>query len=140
MTRAPSPRTAFSGPTHIPFDQTIHRMWGDSESGKIPDWIYVSGENIHQMIFKLAPGQAFRHSENYRTYFAADVVYAILKGSIVMMNPETGEAQRAEKLAQFEKSLLKHRVVCFGSRSLGISSFASRTSDYACWRWPARSP
>ena len=96
MSRPPSPRTLFAEPTHVPFAKTIHRLWGDDESGKVPDWIYISGEKIHQMIFKLAPGQAFQHSENYRTYFAADVVYAVLKGSIVMMNPETGEAQRAE--------------------------------------------
>lgn len=97
MSRPPSPRTLFTAPTHIPFARTIHRMWGDDESGKVPDWIYVSGEKLHQMIFKLAPGQAFRHSEDYRTSFAADVVYVILKGSLVMLNPETGEAQRAEE-------------------------------------------
>lgn len=71
-------------------------MWGDAESGRIPDWIYVSGEKIHQLIFKLAAGDAFRHSESYRTLFAADVVYCILSGVLVLMNPETGEAHRAE--------------------------------------------
>ena len=96
MNRPPSPRTEFSVPTHIPFDRTIHRMWGDDESGRIPDWIYVSGQKIHQLIFKLAPGQVFRHSENYRTLFAADVVYCILSGALVLINPETGEAHRAE--------------------------------------------
>src|SRR5438128_686110 len=96
MTRAPSPRTVFSSPTHIPFDKTIHRMWGDQETGQVPDWIYISGEKIHQLIFKLAPGATFKHSANYRTYFAADVVYSILSGALVLINPETGEAHRAE--------------------------------------------
>jgi quercetin dioxygenase-like cupin family protein len=96
MNRPPSPRTAFTGPTHIPFETTIRRMWGDKDSGKVPDWVYISGEKIHQLIFKIAPGEAFRHSENYRTYFAADVVYSVLNGALVLMNPETGEARRAE--------------------------------------------
>lgn len=95
MNRPPSPRTTFTVPTHIPFADTLYRLWGDEQSGFVPDWIYVSGDKIHQMIFKLARGEAFRHSDAYRTYFAADVVYYILKGNLILINVQTGEAQRA---------------------------------------------
>lgn len=95
MNRPPSPRTTFTVPTYISFANTLYRLWGDEQSGFVPDWIYVSGDKIHQMIFKLASGEGFRHSDAYRTYFAADVVYYILKGSLILINAETGEAQRA---------------------------------------------
>lgn len=93
--RPPSPRTEFTAPTLIPFANTLHRMWGDDESGRVPDWIFISGNKLHQMLFRLAPRQAFKHSADYRTYFAADVVYVVLAGSLVLINPETGEAQHA---------------------------------------------
>ena len=40
------------------------------------------------------PGGAFRHSEDYRTIFAADEVLYVLSGVMVLCNPATGEVQR----------------------------------------------
>lgn len=90
-----SPRPTFDGPTHIPYASVTRHLWGDAGSGEVADWIYVSSERIHQLVFGLLPGRMFRHSESYRTIFAADVVYYVLSGCLVLANPETGEVQRA---------------------------------------------
>ena len=47
------------------------------------------------LVFGLAPGSGFRHSEDFRTIFAADEVLHVLQGVLVIADPETGEVQRA---------------------------------------------
>jgi mannose-6-phosphate isomerase-like protein (cupin superfamily) len=91
---APSPRPTFAGPARIPYDAVTRHLWGDAVSGEVADWIYVSSERIHQLVFGLPPGGAFRHSEEYRTVFAADEVLYVLGGTMVIANPETGEVYR----------------------------------------------
>lgn len=91
---APSPRPTFAGPTHIPYESATRHLWGDAASGEVADWIYVSSEKIHQLVFGVPPGGSFRHSEEYRTVFAADEVLYVLHGTMVIANPETGEVQR----------------------------------------------
>jgi mannose-6-phosphate isomerase-like protein (cupin superfamily) len=97
MGYAPSPRPTFEGATHIPYSQVTRHLWGDDTSGKVDDWIYVSSDKVHQLVFGLPPGHAFRHSDAYRTVFGADEVLYVLSGSFICANPETGEVQRAEK-------------------------------------------
>lgn len=94
MGYAASPRPTFSGPAHIPYETVTRHLWGDQASGEVADWIYVSSEKIHQLLFGLPPGGAFRHSEDFRTIFAADEVFYVLSGVMVLANPETGEVQR----------------------------------------------
>src|ERR671917_403167 len=94
MSYSPSPRPTFDGPAHIPYEAASRHLWGDAESGEVADWIYVSSDKIHQLVFGLAPGQAFRHSEEYRTIFGADEVFYVLSGTMVLSNPETGEVHR----------------------------------------------
>ena len=96
MGYSPSPRPTFSGPAHIPYDQVTRHLWGDELAGEVADWIYVSSDKIHQLIFGLSPGGAFRHSEQFRTIFAADEVLYVLSGLLVLSNPETGEIHRAQ--------------------------------------------
>jgi mannose-6-phosphate isomerase-like protein (cupin superfamily) len=91
---APSPRPTFDGPAHIPYESVTRHLWGDAESGEVADWIYVSSERIHQIVFGLPPGGAFRHSQQFRTVFAADEVLYVLSGVMVIANPETGEVQK----------------------------------------------
>lgn len=91
----PSPRPTFDGPTAIPYATVTRHLWGDEASGLVADWIYVSSGMIHQLVFGLAPGGSFRHSDAFRTIFAADVVYVVLSGELLLANPETGEVQRA---------------------------------------------
>lgn len=89
-----SPRPQFDGPAVIPLEAATRHLWGDPISGEVADWIYVSSEKIHQLVFGLAPGGAFRHSDEFRTIFAADELLYVLSGAMVLANPETGEAHR----------------------------------------------
>lgn len=94
MAYTSSPRPTFEGPTHIPYEAATRHLWGNEASGEVADWIYVSSDKIHQLVFGLPPGGAFRHSDEYRTIFAADEVLYVLSGVMVLANPETGEAHR----------------------------------------------
>jgi quercetin dioxygenase-like cupin family protein len=96
MGYSPSPRPTFSGPAHIPYSQVTRHLWGDEAAGEVADWIYVSSDKIHQLVFGLPPGAAFRHSEEFRTIFAADEVLYVLSGLLVLSNPETGEVHRVQ--------------------------------------------
>jgi quercetin dioxygenase-like cupin family protein len=91
-----SPRPSFDRPTHIPYAGVTRHLWGDDASGKVDDWIYASSGKIHELVFGLPPGGAFRHSPDYRTVFGADEVLYVLEGTYVSANPETGEVHVAE--------------------------------------------
>ena len=92
----PSPRPSFDTPTAIRAQDAVRHTWGDEGSGFVEDWIYVSSQLIHVIVFGLPPGGAFRHSESFRTVFAADEVLHVIQGTLVIANPETGEVVRAE--------------------------------------------
>ena len=92
----PSPRPSFEAPTVIRAADAVRHTWGDEEAGFVEDWIYVSSQLIHTIVFGLPPGSAFRHSESFRTVFAADELLHVLQGTLVLANPETGEVVRAE--------------------------------------------
>jgi quercetin dioxygenase-like cupin family protein len=94
---APSPRPAYFEPTHIPYATVTRHLWGDDVAGRVADWIYVSSQEIHQLVFGLPPGGAFLHSEAFRTIFAADEVLYVLEGTMVLANPETGEVHRVRR-------------------------------------------
>ena len=96
MAYKPSPRPTFSEPTHLRYAEVTRHLWGDPEAGEVADWIYVSSNKIHQLVFGLAPGGAFRHSNEFRTIFGADLVYYVLSGLMVIANPQTGEVQRVQ--------------------------------------------
>ena len=95
MSYTASPRPTFDRPTLITYDAASRHLWGDKTSGQVSDWIYVSSNKIHQLVFGLAPGGWFRHSADYRTIFAADEIYYVLSGVLALNNPETGEVHRA---------------------------------------------
>ena len=92
----PSPRPTFDGPTPIRAKDAVRHTWGDEDAGFVQDWIYVSSDRIHAIVFGLPPGEAFRHSDSFRTVFAADELMYVLQGTFVLANPETGEVVRAE--------------------------------------------
>ena len=93
---ASSPRPAFDGPALVRRADVTRHVWGDPQAGEVFDWIYASTDRVHMLVFGLAPGGAFRHSEAYRTVFAADEVLHVLDGTMVIADPETGEVQRVE--------------------------------------------
>jgi quercetin dioxygenase-like cupin family protein len=91
---ASSPRPTFAGPALIRRGEVTRHVWGDPDSGEVFDWIYASTDLVHMLVFGLAPGGAFRHSEAYRTVFAADEVLHVLEGTLVIADPQTGEVER----------------------------------------------
>lgn len=118
---APSPRPTFPGPAPIPYDAATRHLWGDAVSGEVADWIYVSSEKIHQLVFGVPPGGAFRHSEDYRTVFAADEVLYVLQGTMVIANPETGEVHRvAAGNAVFFGPDTWHHAYSYGAEALRV--------------------
>jgi len=90
----PSPRPVFDRATALRRAEVTRHVWGDAESGEVLDWIYVSSSLIHQLEFGLPVGSSFRHSDAFRTIFAADEVLHVLSGTMILSNPATGEAQR----------------------------------------------
>lgn len=125
----------------------------------MPDWIYVSSDKIHHLVFGLAPGGTFQHSQAFRTVFAADELLYVLEGSMVFANPETGEVHPVEQgQAVFFRRDTWHHAFNLGSTALrvveffapppstGASSAYARTKDYLAdlrytddrWvgRWP----
>ena len=121
---APSPRPTFDKPTAIPFEQVTRHLWGDEASGQVLDWIYVSSGKIHQLVFGLAVGGRFRHSDAHRTIFAADEIYYVLSGTLGLANPETGEVQRvcAGEAAFFRRDTWHHGFNC-GTDALRVLEF-----------------
>ncbi len=95
-TYSASPRPAFDAPTRIGRAEVTRHIWGDPEAGEVADWIYASTGLVHALVFGLAPGGAFRHSDAYRTVFRADEVLTVLQGTMLLANPETGEVLRVE--------------------------------------------
>jgi quercetin dioxygenase-like cupin family protein len=92
---ASSPRPTFDGPALIRRADVTRHVWGDPAAGEVYDWIYASTDKVHMLVFGLAPGGGFRHSEDFRTIFAADELLHVLEGVLVIADPETGEVQRA---------------------------------------------
>jgi mannose-6-phosphate isomerase-like protein (cupin superfamily) len=84
--------TPFAGAAAIRYADIPRILWGDMQSGEVADWTYASTDKIHQLVFGLPPGGSFRHSDRFRTIFAADILYHVLSGMLVMSNPQTGEA------------------------------------------------
>lgn len=155
-----SPRPTYTGPARIPFDDVTRHVWGDEKSGEVTDYIYVSSEKIHQLVFELPVGRTFRHSPEFRTVFGADEVLYVLSGELVLVNPESGEVQRARVgEAVFFRKDTWHHAVSAGSETLrvlelfapppftGTSGPYARTREYldSCsyaddrllGRWPA---
>lgn len=124
MSYKASPRPNFDQPTPIPYASITRHLWGDAASGEVADWIYVSSGKIHQLVFGLAPGGVFRHSDGYRTVFAADEIYYVLSGVMAISNPETGEVHRvAAGEAAFFRRDTWHHAWSIGSDALRVLEF-----------------
>lgn len=89
------PLIGFNGPTLIPYASVTRHVWGDVEAGEVSDWTFLSTDKLTQLLFGMPPQGAFRHSENFKTIFAADELYFVLSGELVLANPATGEIVRA---------------------------------------------
>ncbi len=124
MGYTPSPRPTFERATVIPYASVTRHLWGDEASGEVADWIYVSSDKIHSLVFGLPPRGAFRHSDDYRTIFGADVAYHVLSGVMVIANPETGEVHRAAPGATaFFRRDTWHHVFNYSDEPLRVLEF-----------------
>ncbi|MDQ3692203.1 MAG: cupin domain-containing protein [Chloroflexota bacterium] len=124
MSYKASPRPTFDAAAPIPYATVTRHLWGDAEAGEVADWIYVSSDKIHQLVFGLPAGGVFRHSDAYRTIFAADLLYFVLAGTMVIANPETGEVLRlATGEAAFFRRDTWHHVWSHGGEALRVLEF-----------------
>ena len=118
---ASSPRPTFPGPALIRRADVTRHVWGDPAAGEVFDWIYASTERVHMLVFGLPPGGAFRHSDDFRTVFAADEVLHVLEGTLVLADPETGEVQRvATGESVFFRRDTWHHAFALGSQALRV--------------------
>lgn len=133
-----SPRPTFDGPAVIRRRDVTRHVWGDPAAGEVFDWIYASTERVHMLVFGLPPGGSFRHSQDYRTVFAADELLHVLEGTLVLADPETGEVQR---LARGERVFFRrdtwHHAFALGPEPLRVLELfapppaAGASSSYA---------
>lgn len=120
----PSPRPSFDEPTVIRGADAVTHTWGDPEAGLVEDWIYVSSQLIHVIVFGMEPDGAFRHSDSFRTVFAADELLYVLQGTLVLANPETGDVVRAEPgESVFFRRDTWHHGFSFGDEPLRVLEF-----------------
>jgi quercetin dioxygenase-like cupin family protein len=82
---------------HIPLESAKRVLWGDDRAGETLDWIHITGGNVHQMLWGMPPGGAYRQSGLNPTLVAADMIYHVLHGVLVVSNPSTGEVHRVNK-------------------------------------------
>jgi len=92
--RKPTPRPEFKEPTHIKRDNMVLHTWGDSTSGFVTDRVISSTKQLHVLEFELGPSSGFRHSSINQTIFAADILYFVLEGDLILANPKTGEVEK----------------------------------------------
>ena len=120
----PSPRPSFDAPTVLRADEVVRHTWGDPEAGFVEDWIYVSSQRIHTIVFGMPPGGKFTHSESFRTIFGADELLHVLQGTLVLANPETGEIVRAEPgESVFFRRDTWHHGFSYGDEPLRVLEF-----------------
>jgi quercetin dioxygenase-like cupin family protein len=120
----PSPRPTFDHATPIPYARARLHLWGNEEAGQVPDWIYVSSDKIHHLVFALPPGAGFTHSDGFRTVFAADELLYVLSGTMVIADPEHGEVRRVGRgEAVFFRRDTWHHALSFGTEQLRVLEF-----------------
>lgn len=126
MGYSPSPRPTFAEPTHRPYASVTRHLWGDPEAGEVADWIYVSSQRLHHIVFGLAPGGWFRHSDSFRTIFAADELLYVVSGEMILSNPQSGEVHlvRTGEAAFFRRDTWHHAFNQSGEL-LKVSEFFS---------------
>lgn len=142
MAYKPSPRPVFDGPAPIPYGSVTRHIWGDVAAGQVDDWIYVSSDKIHQLVFGLPPGDGFRHSESFRTVFGADEVLTVLMGTMVIANPENGEVHLVHKGESvfFQKDTW-HHAFAWGDQELRVLEyFAPPPSTGSSGKYAATRP
>jgi quercetin dioxygenase-like cupin family protein len=91
-----TPRIAYSEPTLITAGAATPYRWGDADSGFVDDEVLISSMALHSIIFTMPSGGSFVHSRENPTIFAADIVYVVLSGRLLLADPEHGQLVLAE--------------------------------------------
>jgi len=124
VAKSSTPRPTFDSPTHIRHQDVTLHLWGDEGSGEVADWVYVSSDKIHHLVFGLAPGQSFGHSDRHRTIFAADEFLYVMSGTLILLNPEIGEVHKVESgEGVFFRRDTWHHGISFGDEALRVAEF-----------------
>jgi quercetin dioxygenase-like cupin family protein len=124
MTVPYSPTVVSPPPGVIRAEDAALKLWGDDASGYVNDWIYVSNDKIQLLVFSLPPGARFGHSERHRTNLGADELYYVVRGELVLANPETGEVHRVEHGgAVWFGPDTWHHGIAYGSQTLRVLEF-----------------
>jgi quercetin dioxygenase-like cupin family protein len=55
----------------------------------------VSTEDVSQIVFGMPVGGHFGHSDDFKDVYESDILWRVLAGTLVVVNPETGEVHRA---------------------------------------------
>lgn len=108
--RRATPRPVHAAATRITGDQAAAHLWGDAPSGYVSDRVYTSSDTLHVLEYTLRPGGRFVHSATNPTVFAADVLYAVLEGTLWLADPENGEVRQvhAGQAALFHRDTWHH--------------------------------
>lgn len=91
------PLLSYRGAAHIPYGNVTRHVWGDRVAGEVSDWTYLSTQQLTQLLFGMPARSVFRHSEEFKTVFAADELYFVVSGELILANPASGESVRARR-------------------------------------------
>jgi quercetin dioxygenase-like cupin family protein len=120
------PAHGFEKPTLVPYEATMKHVWGDDVSGQTTDWIYISTEEVSQIVFGMPVGGHFGHSDDFKDVYDSDIIWRVLSGVLVVVNPETGEVHRAST----DESLFFHGDIwhygySYGSEPVRVLEFSA---------------
>ena len=90
-----TPRISYTRATVIRAGAAVRHRWGDQSAGYVEDEVFISSRLLHSIIFTLEPGARFVHSRENPTIFRADIVYVVLEGTLLLMDPEHGQVVEA---------------------------------------------
>ncbi|MBX6323270.1 MAG: cupin domain-containing protein [Rhodospirillaceae bacterium] len=89
--QAPKNVVHFKEPTLVRHQDAVRFLWGDEESGFVPDIVYGRGDRISALIYRLGPRGLFRSSKTWRPYYDQDRFYYVVSGELTIQDPETGD-------------------------------------------------
>jgi gentisate 1,2-dioxygenase len=79
-------------PTLITRDKIVTFAYGNKPHLDF-NWLFISTDKLHVGIYQIPPGGRFEPPDVH----AGDELYYILKGTLTMFNPETGDVHKVSK-------------------------------------------
>lgn len=120
------PALSFDKPTLVRYEATMKHVWGDDVSGQTTDWIYISTEEVSQIVFGMPVGGHFGHSDDFKDVYDSDIIWRVLSGVLVVVNPESGEVHLARKgEALFLHGDIWHYGYSYGTEPVRVLEFSA---------------